>query len=1078
MAFLVVLPVMLGALFFLGIPAAVVEREAIEALERVLPPNLEARVGATRVVLNGFDGIAVSLDNLTLIDKSTGTPSLHVDKSAVGVKFSSLLEGKPRLDYLNLSGGELSVADASAMEWPAVASIERKLSNALHAAGRLFSRTSLNGAVIDLKLENLTIRRPGAPRFGDLVISSGKLTGSRFERQFEAEFVANERTVALAGTVRKSEAGAISLRVTAEGVPLPAGRLRTMLSAVEADHQPGQLNAPIPLNVTLEAYRSPEDDPDELTFSITPHDLSLKLDDGDLVPVAGTINAVWEPSRQVLGIRDSPVTLGRSSVLLSGAIRDLRRERAPDGPGYEFELLTNRGISDPRDSPVRSIRFAARTQGSWKPAEGTVRFDRIELDSTAGYVEGAGTIDLAPAVPTAVFALSIRDFAVAGVKQFWPAPVARGARRWVLANLAGGRVTEGEFLIAEPLRRRLPGADKELTGDSELSLQVSGIRFDVAGDIPAVRDADGSVVFKGGQTEITLTVGTAYLPSGRKAKANGGTLVIHPADASGVVMADLDMNVSGPADAIGEIITYRPINAQQFHAYQPEDLSGEVDARLTMQFALNRKETAPPPQWDVSLDVSKASIATPFEGRMLSELTGAVRINRERADIDVTGLIDGVPADIAMIQPFEKGKYELRRDIVLDLDDAARKRIAPGLEALVRGATPVAVASVEGSPAMAISADLTSAQLSLPWIGWMKGSGIGAKATFDLVRNGNDTHLENFSLDGDTFSADGDVRISPAGLQLARFGKVRLNEADDVSISIERKGRGFSIDVRGASFDARALLRHVRELISQPSGQDGGTPVDLTASVAAVTGFGGETMRNLKLAMRHDGRNLVALSVSGLSASGFPVSLALEGAGSGRTVRGEALDAGEVLRFLDVYGQVRGGVLEISLGGQGESGLAGAMTMRDFRIFNEPRLNSIVSTRANNSRSLSEAVNRNIDTSEVKFDLASARVSIGPSSLQVADGVVRGPVVGSTFQGTVFDADNRMRITGTFLPAYGLNSLFAEIPVLGLFLGNGRDRGLIGVTYLLEGDAKKPEVSVNPLSVIAPGVFRSIFEYR
>ena len=81
-------------------------------------------------------------------------------------------------------------------------------------------------------------------------------------------------------------------------------------------------------------------------------------------------------------------------------------------------------------------------------------------------------------------------------------------------------------------------------------------------------------------------------------------------------------------------------------------------------------------------------------------------------------------------------------------------------------------------------------------------------------------------------------------------------------------------------------------------------------------------------------------------------------------------------------------------------------------------------------------------------------------------------------QGTVFDKNDRMRITGTFLPAYGLNSLFADIPVLGLLLGNGRDRGLIGVTYLLEGDTKKPDVYVNPLSAIAPGVFRSIFEYR
>jgi hypothetical protein len=64
------------------------------------------------------------------------------------------------------------------------------------------------------------------------------------------------------------------------------------------------------------------------------------------------------------------------------------------------------------------------------------------------------------------------------------------------------------------------------------------------------------------------------------------------------------------------------------------------------------------------------------------------------------------------------------------------------------------------------------------------------------------------------------------------------------------------------------------------------------------------------------------------------------------------------------------------------------------------------------------------------------------------------------------------------MPAYGLNRIFGEIPIIGVLLGNGRDGGLIGVTFKLEGDADSPAVQINPLSVIAPGIFRSIFEFR
>ena len=54
----------------------------------------------------------------------------------------------------------------------------------------------------------------------------------------------------------------------------------------------------------------------------------------------------------------------------------------------------------------------------------------------------------------------------------------------------------------------------------------------------------------------------------------------------------------------------------------------------------------------------------------------------------------------------------------------------------------------------------------------------------------------------------------------------------------------------------------------------------------------------------------------------------------------------------------------------------------------------------------------------------------------------------------------------------------ARLPLVGMILGNGRDRGLIGVTFKLTGDADEPKLTINPLSVIAPGIFRSIFEFR
>jgi len=39
-----------------------------------------------------------------------------------------------------------------------------------------------------------------------------------------------------------------------------------------------------------------------------------------------------------------------------------------------------------------------------------------------------------------------------------------------------------------------------------------------------------------------------------------------------------------------------------------------------------------------------------------------------------------------------------------------------------------------------------------------------------------------------------------------------------------------------------------------------------------------------------------------------------------------------------------------------------------------------------------------------------------------------------------------------------------------------KGEGLFGVTYTLQGDIDAPKVSTNPLSVLAPGILRRLFE--
>ena len=114
----------------------------------------------------------------------------------------------------------------------------------------------------------------------------------------------------------------------------------------------------------------------------------------------------------------------------------------------------------------------------------------------------------------------------------------------------------------------------------------------------------------------------------------------------------------------------------------------------------------------------------------------------------------------------------------------------------------------------------------------------------------------------------------------------------------------------------------------------------------------------------------------------------------------------------------------------------------------------------------------------VSFTALRAEFSRQSGQLTIRDGVVKGPTIGATIEGSIDYIGNSVRMSGTFVPMYGLNNMFGQLPVLGLFLGGGSNEGLIGITYEVVGTPNQPVLRVNPISAMAPGVLRKIFEFN
>jgi hypothetical protein len=85
-----------------------------------------------------------------------------------------------------------------------------------------------------------------------------------------------------------------------------------------------------------------------------------------------------------------------------------------------------------------------------------------------------------------------------------------------------------------------------------------------------------------------------------------------------------------------------------------------------------------------------------------------------------------------------------------------------------------------------------------------------------------------------------------------------------------------------------------------------------------------------------------------------------------------------------------------------------------------------------------------------------------------------GESLGITANGWIDIDRDRLELQGTVAPAYLINSLLGNIPIIGALLGGG-SQGLIAANYQLSGPTGDPQVAVNPLSALAPGILRQLF---
>jgi hypothetical protein len=1034
------------------------------ALRQRLPPDARVAVGWTSVSYRSGQGVVLRIKNLELM--LPGIARVAASELSTNTSVSALLSGRVDLRTVTVDGVEIGVSppprltDNSGSGADIIRRTAKAVMDQIVSADALIRATGLQ----DVTVRNATIQMDDR---------SGQMTGA-------------------------------PLQVTeANWVPLGAGRSKVWLQAVEKSGSDW--------DVTIER-RQIADGTSSLTIEIEdlpsttlipalaggggrPYlhsKISLQArmaedPDGNFKGLRGiasasggefSLNGIDEVNVQIAAFNFVLDETGDRMAIPSGEISSrtgrMRFEGIADLAERDRITLLTRIINGALPTSIGDAGFVRLTGGG-----GVARIDLVErgieveqfsVMTPEGSVSVIGQASLGGETPGLSFALSLSRMPASVVRALWPPFVAAKTRLWFDINVKSGTVGPATLTVALPPDNIGPRARGKVLPSTALvgNLPFENGTFSPIRTFPLIKNAVGGITFGNATASIWAQTGVVEVPGRGELQAGGTTLII-PELGRMEPHGDLHLELAGSAAALAAVSNTPPLAIAAKKGILPEALSGEAALSLDANIPIYESSFADvTPSFRLSL--SNFSSTSPIDNRLITEANLVLEGSPKSYTVKGEGMLDGLEAQVDLILGTAAPDTSA---VAVTLDADARERLGFSFGDLVTGPVIASLTHTD-QPVQQVALDLKESQISLPFLGWEKGPGVPATASFLMEKKSTGTEVTNFSLSGKGFEASGTLSFGLDGrLKTMELEKVALRPGDRMTVSAVANGRGYDVRVGGAALDARGILQGVR------SGSVGGTadifPIAINFNVEVVKGQNDVALSNVAGTLKITSRGLDAASLKGRTNENQSFEWTLGREGDTRVLRLLADGGGALIRFSGIYSRVAGGSLVLDYSGPVGGAGAGVVVMRDFRLLNEAALEPAL----NRNPLPREDLTRVPQTNPNDLQFSQLRIPFRQEGwvITISDAALRGASLGGTANGTINIPGGKMAISGALIPMFGLNNVPGSIPLLGALFG-GRNEGLFGITYRLFGPLDEPQFSMNPISALAPGIFRKIFEQR
>ena len=713
-----------------------------------------------------------------------------------------------------------------------------------------------------------------------------------------------------------------------------------------------------------------------------------------------------------------------------------------------------------------------RIDAAYSAAASTIDVKGLSLDFDGTVVSATGMASFSDDDAVVAIDASVTDLPMNRLSEFWLPGLAPNPREWVLENIPEADVHEATITI----RAGLPDFDPDAMILDELS---GTIRFDNA-EVHYLRPMAPATGVSGlatfGPSDFNIDILAGGLDD---ASVDGGRIEISNIGGD-VERIAISVDVDTPLLTALELLDTEPRRYVSKIGLDPKGVSGRAKATVRFDFPLLLDLTGDLIHYES--DAVLTNVSAPRD-----DLKGVVTSKRLNLTLRTGSLkldgpieIDGVPVRTTWLEDFSDGADTVRRfDIQTRAAVKELKRFDLDITEFADGPADVDLVytvAANGAQRFDLKSDLTDADLAVDLIGFAKPAGTASKLTMqvDITPKG-DLRFSNVVLDGgpdhlvkgNVSGTAGFDTVTTAVIDVARFGLT------DLSGSVQRQAQTgtYKIDLWGKRLNAAPFLHDDGDAESPPETQEEeitDPKLRIRAQFDEIVDGPDRRVLSPSLAVDMDGTTLLLFRMRGDLSDDRHVNIDYHPTSTGgRELSVRADDTGLALAAADVTGRLEGGVLEITGSSPSpDAPLTGTVSLRDFTVREAPRLTKILQV-------ISVTGILNAMTSDgLSFSSLKADFSLDDDLLEIKDAAARGSSMGITARGNINRKTDIIDLTGDVAISDIFSKTIGQLPGIDLLFGDG----LIGATYTLKGDVDDPTVSVNPLSIIAPGFLRKVFE--